>query len=208
MAYFPLFSQLWQNIIGILKSGHLERRDKHLKKYNKLVRDKIPEIIEKDGHKAKFHILSEEDFIIELDKKLVEEVKEYQKDKELEEMADILEVLYSICKARGYTIKELEAKRREKSDERGSFDKKLYLESVNNITSEQTDRVSDMKALKKWSKIPDHGKDRFLNNVFCSSCGETTIIDFCIINDSYGIVLQGKCAKCGGKVARYVEDPD
>lgn len=189
-----------------MKSEYLERRDKHMKKYNKLVRDKIPEIIEKDGHEANFHILSKEDFIIELDKKLVEEVKEYQMDKELEEMADILEVLYSICKARGYTIKELEAKRREKFEERGGFDKKLYLETVNYITSEQTNRVSDMKALKKWSEIPNHGKDKFLNNVFCNSCGETMIIDYCIINDRYGIVLQGKCAKCGRKVARYIED--
>ena len=98
--------------------------------YNKLVRDKIPEIIEKDGREAVYHVLQEVDFIAELDKKLNEEVKEYQKDKSLEEIADILEVLYAICKARGYTVEELDAKCKEKSEERGAFDKKLYLEYV------------------------------------------------------------------------------
>lgn len=125
-----------------------ERRDIRLKKYNKLVRDKIPEIIEKDGRKAVYHVLSEGEFIAELDKKLNEEVKEYQKDKSLEEMADILEVLYAISKARGYTVDELGSKCREKAEERGGFDKKLYLEYVDNLTSEITGSVSDIEALK------------------------------------------------------------
>lgn len=101
-----------------------------MKKYNKLVRDKIPEVIENDGHKAKFRTLSEKDYFAALDKKLLEEVKEYQVDISLEEMADVLEVLYAICNARGYTLEELEAKRKEKNAERGCFEKRLLLEYV------------------------------------------------------------------------------
>nr|WP_288826882.1 nucleoside triphosphate pyrophosphohydrolase [uncultured Clostridium sp.] len=97
-------------------------------KHNKLVRDKIPEIIESSGRKAVYHVLSEEEYLTALEKKLQEEVEEYQEDKSLEEMADVLEVLYAICEARGYTKEELDAKRREKFIERGGFERKLFLE--------------------------------------------------------------------------------
>lgn len=96
--------------------------------HNKLVRDKIPDIIKNNGRKAKYHILSEAEYLAALDEKLSEEVNEYQADKSLEEMADVLEVLYAICKARGYSIEELEGKRAEKLLHRGGFDKKLFLE--------------------------------------------------------------------------------
>jgi len=96
--------------------------------HNKLVRDKIPDIIENSGRKAKYHILSEAEYLAALDKKLFEEVNEYQADKSLEEMADVLEVLYAICKARGYSVEELENKRVEKLIQRGGFDKKIFLE--------------------------------------------------------------------------------
>ena len=97
-------------------------------KHNKLVRDKIPEIIKSSGRKAVYHVLSDEEYLAALDKKLQEEVEEYQEDKSLEEMTDVLEVLYAICEARGYTKEELEAKRREKFIERGGFERKLFLE--------------------------------------------------------------------------------
>jgi len=97
-------------------------------KYNKLVRDKIPEIIESSGRKAEYNVLAEAEYLSELDKKLQEEVDEYQADKSLEEMADVLEVLYAICKARGYTKEELEAKQREKYIERGGFERRIFLE--------------------------------------------------------------------------------
>ena len=96
--------------------------------HNKLVRDKIPDIIENSGRKAIYHLLSEAEYLIALDEKLFEEVNEYQADKSLEEMADVLEVLYAICKARGYSIEELEGKRLEKLIHRGGFEKKLFLE--------------------------------------------------------------------------------
>lgn len=70
--------------------------------HNKLVRDKIPEIIEKSGKKAITRTLTQEEYLMELDRKLNEECAEYQADKSLEELADMLEVMYAIAEARGY----------------------------------------------------------------------------------------------------------
>ena len=192
--------------MDIMKSGYQEGRCIHLKKYNKLVRDKIPEEIEQNGYKAKFKTLSENAYLTALDKKLMEEVKEYQTDKSIEEMADVLEVLYAICKARGYTLDELEAKCQEKHIERGGFEKRLFLEYMEDDEESQTGTISDMIALKKWSSISDDLKEAILSNVFCANCGVTSIVDYAIVRDKCGILLQGKCSKCGVSVARYVEN--
>lgn len=101
-----------------------------MKVYNKLVRDKIPGIIEADGKTCKIHILSDDEYLTALEAKLNEEVAEYQIDKNLEEMADVLEVLRAICVARGYSLEELEALRAKKADERGGFAEKIFLEFV------------------------------------------------------------------------------
>ncbi len=98
--------------------------------HNKLVRDKIPEIIEKAGKTPVTHILSDEEYIYELDCKLNEECAEYQADKSIEELADMLEVIYAIAEARGWSVSELEAVRREKAEKRGGFREKIYLEYV------------------------------------------------------------------------------
>lgn len=92
----------------------------------KLVRDKIPQIIMSDGKIPIIRTLSDEEFLTELDKKLDEEVAEYQADKSLEEMADILEVLFAICEARGYSIDELMKVRDEKRENRGGFKEKIF----------------------------------------------------------------------------------
>lgn len=92
----------------------------------KLVRDKIPEIIKKDGKSPIIEILSEEEYLIELDKKLNEEVAEYQADKSIEEMADVIEVLFAICEARGYSVEELMKVREIKREKRGGFKDKIY----------------------------------------------------------------------------------
>ena len=99
--------------------------------YNKLVRDKIPEIIEKSGKACEIEILSDEEYLQMLDKKLDEELAEYHKDQNIEELADLLEVLYATAKARGYSIEGLEHVRIEKQKARGGFDKKILLKSVN-----------------------------------------------------------------------------
>ena len=69
-------------------------------------------------------------YIASLDMKLQEEVAEYLQDKNLEELADAVEVLWAICIARGYTLEELEKMRAKKVDERGGFEKRIYLEYV------------------------------------------------------------------------------
>ena len=98
--------------------------------HNKLVRDKIPEIIEKPGKVCHIHTLTSDEYLAELDRKLNEECAEYQADKSLEELADMLEVMYAIAEARGYSVEELEKVRAEKAEKRGAFIEKIYLESV------------------------------------------------------------------------------
>lgn len=95
-------------------------------KEGKLVRDNIPQIIEAAGKKPIIEILSDEDYLVELDKKLNEEVAEYQEDKSLEEMADVLEVLFAICEARGHSVEELMRMRDIKKIARGGFEKKIF----------------------------------------------------------------------------------
>ena len=98
--------------------------------YNKLVRDKIPEIIEASGKTCETEILSDEEYLQMLDKKLDEELAEYYKDQNIEELADLLEVLYAMAKAKGYSIEELHHVRIEKQKIRGGFDMKILLKSV------------------------------------------------------------------------------
>ena len=94
----------------------------------KLVRDKIPQIIIADGRTPIVRTLSDEEYLSELDRKLNEEVAEYQADKSLEEMADVLEVLFAICEARGHSVDELMAVRDKKREKRGGFRDKVYWE--------------------------------------------------------------------------------
>ncbi len=98
-----------------------------MKKYRKAVRDKIPEIIEKSGHSCNVKTLSDDQFLLEIEKKLSEEVSEYQKDKNPEELADILEVIYRIAKLKGISKEDLEKIRIKKVKERGGFEKNLFL---------------------------------------------------------------------------------
>ena len=95
--------------------------------YDKAVRDNIPDIIKKSGKSCNVKKLSDDKFLLELDKKLSEEVTEYQNDKNPEELADILEVIYRIAKLRGISKEELEHIRIKKSKERGGFEKNLFL---------------------------------------------------------------------------------
>lgn len=94
----------------------------------KLVRDKIPQIIIADGRTPIVRTLSDEEYLSELDRKLNEEVAEYQADKSLEEMADVLEVLFAICEARGHSVDELMEVRDKKREKRGGFRDKVYWE--------------------------------------------------------------------------------
>ena len=99
-------------------------------KYSKLVRDRIPEIIESSGKSCVCEVLSDEQYIEMLDAKLNEELAEYQESKSMEELADLLEVMWTVARARGSSIEEVEAIRIEKAEERGGFEKKLLLKEV------------------------------------------------------------------------------
>ena len=101
-----------------------------LKSYNKLVRDRIPEIIQNEGKTCVTETLSDEEYLHMLDAKLDEELAEYHKDQNIEELADLLEVIYAAAKAHGYTIEELEAVREEKAAKRGIFEKRIMLMEV------------------------------------------------------------------------------
>ena len=100
------------------------------RKYNKLVRDRIPEIIEASGRTCVTEILSDEDYLLMVDAKLDEELAEYHADQNIEELADLLEVIRACAVARGYTLEELERVREEKAAKRGGFAKKILLKEV------------------------------------------------------------------------------
>ncbi len=66
--------------------------------------------------------------------------------------------------------------------------------------------VIDFKAAQKWFKIPKNIQKRLLSNVFCGKCGVTTIVEYTIHDDKLGILLKGKCRKCGNEVRRFIEE--
>lgn len=96
----------------------------------KLVRDLIPSIILKQGRTPVTKILNLEEYKNELALKLIEEANEFNKDKNIEELADILEVYDTILKAYGFTPQELETARNKKKVERGGFDERIFLEEI------------------------------------------------------------------------------
>ena len=98
-----------------------------IKTYNKLIRDRIPEIIEASGAECKTEILSDERYLEMIDAKLDEELVEYHKDQNFEELADLLEVIRAATIGLGYTLEDLEAVRAKKAEKRGGFEKKILL---------------------------------------------------------------------------------
>ena len=101
--------------------------------YHKLVRDLIPEIVEKSGKVCISHTLDHDEYISALNAKLDEELAEYHaadSTHALEEMADLLEVLYAVAHAQGYSIEQLESVRAEKAKQRGGFERRIMLDEV------------------------------------------------------------------------------
>lgn len=95
--------------------------------FNKLVRDYIPEIIEKNGQTAHVAVLEDEEYEKALEEKLKEEVNEYISDNSVEELADILEVLDAILQFRNITWEDVMDAKKKKKEQRGGFDKRLFL---------------------------------------------------------------------------------
>ncbi|PFA62912.1 phosphoribosyl-ATP pyrophosphohydrolase [Bacillus sp. AFS015802] len=102
--------------------------------YNKLVRDKIPQIIESKGKEFSTKILNDKDYIKYLKEKAYEELDEYcatETDGEaVEELADLLEIIRALAKQHGSTIEEVEAVRKNKYEKRGGFQEKVFLIEV------------------------------------------------------------------------------
>lgn len=103
--------------------------------YNKLVRDRIPAIIQQAGKLPKTTVLDQVRYVEELKVKLLEEANELRKADEqnevVEEAADLLEVLYALLDAKGITLEDIEHVRRQKKKERGGFEERFFLIEVN-----------------------------------------------------------------------------
>src|SRR3989344_7959745 len=96
-----------------------------MEKYNKLVRDKIPDILDKQGVSYEKRIATPEEYKVELVKKLEEEIREFSEAGSPEELADVIEVLEALKKLPDYVnVEELQKK---KAEERGAFDGKIIL---------------------------------------------------------------------------------
>ena len=98
-----------------------------VRKYHKLVRDRIPEIIEASGKSCVTETLSEEEYLRMVDAKLDEELVEYHNEPNLEELADIMEVLFALAKDMGYEESDLIEENARKRGERGSFEDRIVL---------------------------------------------------------------------------------
>jgi predicted house-cleaning noncanonical NTP pyrophosphatase (MazG superfamily) len=102
--------------------------------YNKLVRDRIPEIIQKTGKKFTTRILDNEEYKKELNTKTFEELNEYihaENDKDgLEELADLLEIIHALAECHGANFEQVEQVRQEKAEKRGGFKEKIFLIEV------------------------------------------------------------------------------
>ncbi|WP_438317323.1 nucleoside triphosphate pyrophosphohydrolase [Sporosarcina sp. FA9] len=105
--------------------------------YNKLVRDRIPEIIAKSDKRLTSRILSDDEYLIEINKKMHEELAEYEEavlnensEDAIEELADLLELIHAAASVYDTTIEELEKIREDKAEKRGGFDERIFLIEV------------------------------------------------------------------------------
>ena len=95
--------------------------------HNKLVRDRIPEVIAAAGDRPTTRVLDKAEYIYELRRKLVEEVEEFNASDDAEELVDILEVVYTIASSMGVDPIQLDKMRNAKKDKSGGFEAKVYL---------------------------------------------------------------------------------
>ena len=114
--------------------------------YNKLVRDKIPENIDsKPGRKSKYRILNDSEYLTELNKKVLEEANEFIEENSIEELGDLMEVINSIMKLKGYKMEDVHKSMKAKADKKGTFNNKIYLEYID----EDKRNIEEEKELNK-----------------------------------------------------------
>ncbi|MDO0825871.1 hypothetical protein [Desulfosporosinus nitroreducens] len=112
------------------ENGVREGRSERIKVYNKLIRDKIPQIIENSGKKAIIEKVSGTEYLDLLNAKLGEELQEYLDSQRVEELADLVEVIYAILELKEVSRQEFEDIRKQKVEESGAFQDKLLLKEV------------------------------------------------------------------------------
>ena len=118
--------------------------------YNKLVRDKIPEEInKKSDRKANYRILDDNEYLKELDKKLFEEAHEFVEEHSVEELADLMEVIGAIMKANNISLDDVEVARNIKNEKKGKFENKIYLIDVE---QDYADDREEKELNKEWRK--------------------------------------------------------
>lgn len=118
--------------------------------YNKLVRDKIPENINStEGRKCNYKILNDKEYLQELDKKIFEEAHEFIEEHSIEELADLMEVIFAIMKARNISVEDVEKFRQAKNNKKGSFNDKIYLIDVE---QDKLDVREEKESKKEWRK--------------------------------------------------------
>lgn len=141
--YYSLEKEKKYGVIGI-KMSLINNKFRYT--YNKLVRDKIPENIDNEpGRKSKYRILDDDEYLIELNKKVLEEANEFIEENSVEELGDLMEVINAIMKLKGYKMKEVYKVMKNKADKKGTFDSKIYLEYVD----EDKRNVEEEKELNK-----------------------------------------------------------
>lgn len=119
-------------------------------KYNKLVRDKIPASIDSmEGRKANWRIMDNEEYIKELNKKLIEEAHEFIEENAVEELADIMEVIQSIMRAKNISYEELKKVQALKREQKGGFYNRVYLIDVE---QDRADEREEQELKKDWRK--------------------------------------------------------
>ena len=104
-----------------------------MKKYDKLVRDRIPEIIEKDNCICYYHVADDNEFKIKLHEKLLEEIVEFLENPCAEEIADILEILDAVRMFYDIDLDEIKTKKNRKKLTNGKFNERYILESTKEI---------------------------------------------------------------------------
>ena len=120
--------------------------NKYRYNYNKLVRDKIPENIDNlPGRKSHYRILNDSDYLIELNKKIIEEANEFIEENSIEELGDLMEVINAIMKLKGYKMEDVYNSMEAKVNRKGSFKNKVFLEYVD----EDKRNIEEEKELNK-----------------------------------------------------------
>ena len=145
-AMYQFYSQEQEKENGVIGIKILLLNNSYRYTYNKLVRDKIPEEIDKEpGRKCKYRILDDIEYLKELNKKVLEEANEFIEENSIEELGDLMEVIKAIMKLKGYKLEEIRKIMKVKEEKKGIFNNKIFLEYVD----EEKRNIKEEKELNK-----------------------------------------------------------